>query len=157
MGTQKGFTLIELVITMAIISVVAAMAAPAFQRYAINGYLKTAARDIASHIALLKGRAAAENRIYRMELNVENGQYTLKQCNSLGVPCEGWSDIEVKDLRNYSGDIAFDAEGTIVTDYRFRPRGTVTSGAMVLRNSRGSIASVTINMTGRANVQFAFQ
>ena len=157
MGTQKAFTLIELVIVMALISAIGLMASASFQNYAINVNLKNAVREVSSDIALLKERATAENRIYRMELDLENAQCFLEQCNNLGAPCAGWTAIQVRNLKSYSDDIVFKLEGTTVWDYRFQPRGTATTGTMVFTNSRGSTGLININLTGRANVQFNFQ
>ncbi|MEA1935901.1 MAG: prepilin-type N-terminal cleavage/methylation domain-containing protein, partial [Thermodesulfobacteriota bacterium] len=59
--TEKGFTLVELMITVALIAIMALIAVPAFQRHAINANLKSATRDIASDFLLLKERAISEN------------------------------------------------------------------------------------------------
>lgn len=157
MNNQKGFTLIELVITLVLLAIAATIAIPAFQRYGINGNLKTAARDIGSDIGLLKERAIAENRMYRITLDTAGNIYTLQQCNALGSPCGGWTAIQVKNLIGYAADINFDPGGTTVTDFFFQPRGMVTNGTIVLRNSRTSTATLTINPAGRQNVQFNLQ
>jgi prepilin-type N-terminal cleavage/methylation domain-containing protein len=157
MGTRKAFTVVELVITLAILGIVAAIAIPAFQRYAINGNLKAAARDITSDVALLTERAVAENRMYRITLDVGSNSYTLRQCNALGSPCPSWAPMQVKNFMGSESDISFDPGATPVTDYFFQARGTVTNGSLVLRNSRGSTATITINVTGRQNVQFNLQ
>jgi len=157
MGIEKAFTFIELLMTLLILAIVAAIATPAFQRYAINSNLKTALRDIASDIALLKERAISENRMYRIPLDIANNRYTLQQCNTLGSPCSAWSALQVKNLTQFAGDIRFDPEATTVTSYFFQPRGMVTNGTIVLRNSRGSTASITINVMGRLNAQLNLQ
>jgi len=157
MSNQKGITFVELLITLTILAIVAAIAIPTFQRYAINGNLKAAARDITSDIGLLKERAIAENRMYRIALSIGSNNYTLQQCNVLGSPCTAWTTIQVKNLSGYASDISFDSGATTVTDYFFWPRGTATDGTIVLRNSRGSTSTITINVMGRQNVQFNLQ
>jgi prepilin-type N-terminal cleavage/methylation domain-containing protein len=157
MNTQKGFTFVELVITLAILAMVATIAIPAFQRYLINVNLKVAARDIASDIAILKERAIAENRLYRIRLDTADNSYTIEQCNGVGSPCTAWTPIQVKKFAGIASDIAFDSGITMITDYLFQPRGVVTNGIIALRNSRGSMGSITINVTGRQNVQFNLQ
>lgn len=157
MSNKKGFTLIELVITMVLLAIVATISFPIFQRFAINNNLKTAARDIASDIGLFKERAIAENRMFRITLNTGGNSYTLQQCNGVGSPCGGWTSIQVKNLMGYAADINFDPGATTETDYFFQPRGMVTTGTIVLTNGRGSTGTLTINVTGRQNVQFNLQ
>jgi prepilin-type N-terminal cleavage/methylation domain-containing protein len=152
----RGFTLMELIITMAILTIVALIAVPSFQRIAINGNLRTAARDIASDFALYKQRAIAESCMYRISLNVAGNSYQLQQCNNTGSPCGGWTTIQNKNLSGYATDIIFDA-GTAPANYDFQTRGTVNMGTVILRNSRNSTATLTTNITGRINVQFIIQ
>lgn len=154
MSNQKAFTLVELMVVVALVVTVMAIATPSFQRFAINGNLKAAARDIASDVALLRQRCMAENRMYRISLNVGGGSYTLQQCNAPGSPCAGWTPIQIKNFMGFASDINFDSGFTTVTDYSFQPRGIVTSGTIALRNGRGSMGTVTISASGRQNVQF---
>ena len=152
-----GFTLVELIVTLAIMAIAAGIAYPMLQRYAINGNLKTATRDISSDFARLKESAMAEMRMYQMQINTGNNTITLQQCNAQGSPCAGlWTPTQVKNLSGYANDIVFDAS-TAPTNYTFQTRGTVNMGTIVLRNSRNSTATIRINITGRTNVQFNMQ
>jgi hypothetical protein len=123
---------------------------------AINGNLRTAARDLASDFFNLRQRAMAENRMYRIPLNIASNNYTLQQCNNTGSACGGYAITLTKNLTSVAVDITFDAGGTTVADFFIQPRGTATNGIIVLRNSRGSTATINVNATGRANVQFNF-
>jgi len=153
----RGFTLMELIITLALLAIVALIAVPSFQRIAINSNLKTAVRDIASDFALYKERAIAENLMYRISLNVAGNSYQLQQCNNPGSPCGGWTPIQNKNLSAYANDIIFDSVNTTQTNYTFQTRGTVNMGTVALGNSRNSTATITTNITGRTNVQFNLQ
>ena len=154
---RGGFTMAELIIVLSILAVVALIAIPSFQNMALNGYFKSAARDLASDVALLRERALAENRMYRISLNVAGGTYTLQQCNAPGSPCASWTPMQIKNFMGFASDINFDSGFTTVMDYSFQPRGIVTGGTIALRNGRGSMATITISASGRQNVQFNLQ
>jgi prepilin-type N-terminal cleavage/methylation domain-containing protein len=151
---QGGFTITEIIIVLSILSIVALIALPSFHHMAVNGHLKSAVRDLASDVALLKERALAENRMYRISLNLAGGTYTLQQCNAPGSPCASWAPIQIKNFMGFAGNIDFDSGSTTVMDYSFQPRGIVTSGTIALRNGRGSTATINISPSGRQNVQF---
>ena len=151
---QGGFTITEIIIVLSLLSIVALIALPSFQNMAVNGNLKSAARDLASDVALLRERALAENRMYRISLNLAGGTYTLLECDAPGSPCASWTPIQIKNFTGFARDITFDSGSTTIMDYSFQPRGIVTSGTMALRNGRGSTATINISPSGRQNVQF---
>lgn len=153
----RGFTLIEIIIVLVLLAIVAVIALPTFQRLVVNSPLKTATRDLMAEIALQKERAIAESRQYRIVLDVNGNSYDIQQCANTGSICNSWNSIQVKNLNRYANDISFDTGGTTVTNYIFQTRGTVTNGTIVLRNSRNSTATITINIAGRTNVQFNLQ
>ncbi len=151
---DRGFTLTELLIILCLITVIGLIALPSFQRMAINGNLRTAARDLASDFFHLRQRAMAENRMYQIHLDVAGNNYTLQQCNNTGSACGGYATTLTKNLTSVAADIAFD--GTTAADFFIQPRGVATAGIIVLGNGRGSTATINVNATGRANVQFNF-
>ena len=124
---------------------------------AINGNLKSAAKDLASDFYNLRQRSMAENRMYRIPLDIASNNYTLQQCNNTGSACGGYATTLTKNLNSVAADIILDAGGTTVVDFFLQPRGVVTNGTIVLRNSRGSTATINVNATGRANVQYNLQ
>ncbi len=165
---ECGFTLIELMIVIAILAIVVGIAYPSFQRFASNNYLKSAARDLGSDFASLKERALSGdaalggNRMYRISLNIGANSYQLQQCNNVGSTCTaGYTVMQTKNLADYSSDIVFRAD-TAPLIYDFQTRGTINPGGMnqgtiVLTNRLGSTATITTIITGRTNVQFNLQ
>ena len=99
----------------------------------------------------------AENRMYRIPLNIAGNSYTLRECNNTGSVCGGYTTTLTKNLTSVATDITFNAGGTNPVDFFIQPRGVVTNGTIVLRNSRGSTATINVNATGRANVQYNLQ
>jgi len=146
--SEKGFTLIEGVVAVSILLVVLAIAYPIFQRYAINGNLKAAARDIMSDIANLKQRAMTENTTFSIVFNATNNNYTIQRA---GVT------IQTKTPTYFASDITITSTTYGGSTINFQTRGTTTAGTLNLRNSRASTAAITTNLTGRTYVQFNMQ
>ncbi len=151
----RGFTLAELVITMALIGIVAVIAVPTFQNIAVNGNLKTAAADLASDFALYRQRALAENRMYQITLN-DAQNYSIQRWANPGSAFGGWEPFQNKNLATIAGDIAFTTEPGV---YTFQPRGLITgdTNAIGLTNRRGSMATMNISAAGRTSARFNFQ
>ncbi len=154
----KGFSLVELMIVIAILAILAAVAVPSFQRFAINSDLKTAAREIQGDFFICKERAIAENTEYSITFNIGANTYT-KNC--------GAGDIATKSLASYSGNARLVSSITPpcytgattsfnVGTVNFQTRGTMNpnTGTMLLTNDRGSTATITYNVTGRTHVCF---
>jgi competence protein ComGD len=149
-SNQLGFTFPEMLIVLILIAIVAGIGYGAFSRMAVNSSLRTAARDIASDFQLARQRAMAENTNLTITFDSANHTYT--------VPQAGGGTL-TKSLASYSASIIFTnvnlSGGNSIV---FLPRGTTQQwGNLALQNNRGSTATITVNSTGRANVQFAMQ
>jgi prepilin-type N-terminal cleavage/methylation domain-containing protein len=149
----RGFTLIELIITIAIMAILVAVAFPNFQRIVANGNLKTAARDLVADFNSLKESAIAENREYILTFPGGNAyEYTAPAAG--GNPAV---DV-IKRPSDISRDITGLAPSAGLVAVNFRTRGTIDPpGNIVLTNRLGSTATITFNISGRTNVQFNMQ
>jgi prepilin-type N-terminal cleavage/methylation domain-containing protein len=173
MDADKGFTLVELMIVLAIAGILATFAVPAFQRYAANANLRVASRVIVSDFFNAKQRAVSGERTiagslssrYRITFNGTDS-YTIRQCTpatadesccGMGAANPCYTNLNTKSLTSYGYGIMLDSGATTVSDYYFQTRGTVTNGTIVLRNNQGSRTTIRINITGRTYVQFNTQ
>lgn len=146
---QKGFSTLELFITLAIIAIVAAMGYPTFQRMAINGNLRSAAREIMGDIALLKEKAVAQNTQFSLTFEPVNNRYRSSDMteDEWKYPAMIGRDIQITKA-------AFGKSKTLV----FETRGTLQqAGNIELTNGRGSTATITCNIAGRTYVKFKMQ
>jgi prepilin-type N-terminal cleavage/methylation domain-containing protein len=146
-----GFSLVELLVVIALISIVSAFAVPVWQRYAANTNLKTAAREVMADLSNTKQRAVEENLdVYRLTFNVVGNSYVLSRTDTGTV----WT----KSVASFGNGISINSVnfsgGAVVS---FQKRGTVSMGNLTLQNGLGSTATITVNITGRTYVQFVTQ
>ena len=143
-----GFSLVELLVVIALISIVMAFGIPAWQNYRTNTDLKTAAREIMADIANAKQRAVTENvDAYRVTFNVGGNSYALTLTD--GVTTGTWN----KSLAG-SGNVSIASVTFGGSAISLQKRGTATNGTLVLQNTLGSTATITVNITGRTYVDF---
>ena len=154
----RGFTILELVVTVALLAIVLLIAIPNFHRITVNSNLKTAARDLVADFNALRERALAENREYRLSFN--GNQYTLEACTDATTPCAAWGPPPAgvatpKSPASIASDITLTSHfgGPVI----FLTRGTVNqAGNVVLTNGRVSTATITCNISGRTSVSFTW-
>ena len=153
-GNKKGFSLVELVVTIALFSILCLAAIPAISRLAENGNLRSATRDITTDIVTMKETAMTirwpdSSAQCQITFNTGANNYTLTtpDGNNLAKTPSAFSrDIVITNAN-------FDGGSTI----SFQPRGTTTNGTIALQNNRGSVATITVNITGRTYAQFNMQ
>ena len=143
----RGFSILELIVAMGILAIVMAIAYPSYNRMVANGNLRTAARDIQSDIASLKGRAVAENTQYTIFFDTGANSYTSTGLAAAKSPTSFGQGIQLTAA-------TFGAGSTIT----FLTRGTLlVAGNIQMVNSRGSTATIVCNISGRTYVQFNMQ
>lgn len=77
---QKGFTLTELIVVIALIAILSAIAAPQLLQLMPGMRVDSATRQLTSEMLLLKMRAISENRKYRIIFgNPDNNHYKIQQ------------------------------------------------------------------------------
>jgi prepilin-type N-terminal cleavage/methylation domain-containing protein len=156
MNAQRGFTLVEMMITLLLIIIISAIAAPSFFGLAMNMNLKSAARNIQSDFLGLKQRAISESTTYRITFDLGGNTYTIEKGTESGAP---YVPLEVKTPKTFGEDIGVTnadfSGGTPVII--FQGRGIATNGRVILANSRGSTAAVITSVSGRTYVQLNMQ
>jgi type IV fimbrial biogenesis protein FimT len=142
----KGYTLVELFITMAIIGVLAAVATPYFisqmPRYRLNG----AARMVMGDLMLARMKAVSENNRYRVYFLSNYYMILDDNDNSNGVTAgDTW---QYRYLQDDYRDVTISHTNNPV----FLPRGTATYlPTITLTNSSGT-KTITISIAGRVQV-----
>ncbi|MFQ5780143.1 MAG: GspH/FimT family pseudopilin [Nitrospiria bacterium] len=173
---QKGYTLIELMVTVALIGVVATMAVPSFRETLPHIRLKGATRALATDLRFARAEAVARNDIIWVVFGNTGANYTVRQGNDPLVATELMSVDLSEEYTGVSlgypgvtsrppdfpaavppGAITFNTQ-MIRLDALGRAMGggtdaSPTSGEIYLTNSRGEVYCVTVlGTSGRVKV-----
>ena len=152
--SSKGFTLIEVMIVVGIISIVSAVALYGWRGYQDNANLKTAAAEVMSDIASCKKRSVSDGINYCIQFTDGTPNYTIN-ATSCGAPTQ----TQAKNITSLGSGLTISNTNFNSDQVIFQPRGTLSSnaGRIILTNSKNSTATITINITGRTYVTFAMQ
>lgn len=133
---NRGFTVIELMIVVAIIAVLAAIAAPSFREIMARNRIKTVATDL--QIALLRARSEAIKRNADMTVSANGGDWRAGWTTSGGVDVHG----------AVAGEVEIAANAASVT---YRPSGRVSASLAVSVTSPATTTSrcVTMMLSGQ--------
>ncbi len=156
MRKQKGFTLIELIIVIAVIGIMTAITIPNFLSWLPQYRLKSAARDLYSNMQRAKIGAIGSNKKWAIVFNADARTYEV--CSGKG-PDNSWggtNDVVKKIiLSDYGSGVTFGKGsasdpigGTFGNDFI-----TYSSPKnVVVMNSRGTGNSGYVYLTNASNI-----
>ena len=165
--SKKGFTIIEVMVVVAIIGVMAAIAVPSFVAAVTDYGLKSAARDLSSLMRKARSQAIKENREVVITFKFKetgqktDGWYVFDADNSNQKTIPNGGSIG----REYGGGVHFgfgkakkgaSSTGTLPatpTTFQgkrivFNPMGLSNSGYVYLANDKGAAYAVGMNSIG---------
>lgn len=116
----KGFTLVELMVTLVVLAILMFLALPSYTLWIQNTQIRTAAESILSGLTLARGEAARRNTA--VELKIDAGSGWTARISSTGeviqsrVAEEGTSTATVTITPNSSDRVTFSGLGRLTTN-----------------------------------------
>jgi type IV fimbrial biogenesis protein FimT len=146
---KNGFTLLELLIVIAIMAIVSTIAVPRVTYYMAERRLNGAARMVMSDLMMARQKAVTQNNRFKVFFNTNNHGYTiLDDDNGDGTASTGEA-VEAKDIHPEYYDVTFSASANPV----FSPRGTAFGATVTLNSSKtGGYRCVMVHLTGRVKI-----
>jgi len=133
---KHGYSLIELIATVAIAGILAAIAVPSWNRLVPSYELDSSARQVHSELYTIKMRAVAENAGFQLVYAAGAASYSIKRESAVLMT----KPLPVSVVVTNAGAISFS------------PRGTASANRIRLRSSGGMCKQVVVSATGRVRI-----
>lgn len=140
---QAGFTLIEAVLSVALISIIASLSLPFYQSFQTRNDLTSSAQSVAEMLRRAQTYSRANNGDAQWGVNLQAGTVTLFKGTSYASRSSGFDEtiaIPTPITLSYSGDIVFS-----------KLNGFPASIATETFSSNGNTKTISVNAKGMVN------
>ena len=150
MRSQKGFTLLEIIITLTVITLVLAVSYPSLSRGTTALSLRTTGRDILSIMRYAREKAVTEQTGMRVVVDQDN-QSVLMINDSDNSTRTYWLPENVK----IHGVVVEGAESDSgISSIRFLPNGSSNAAQILIESTTGGFIKIVSDpITGVASIQ----
>lgn len=146
---QSGFTLVELVIVVALLAILSSFAIPSYQQMIQNALVRTAAESIQNGLQIARGEAVKRNANVQLDLRGTDSAWTVCVSPAGGGDCPNPDDattIQSRDMGDGSStnvDVTVSDAGPFVFNglgVMASPAPTAASGIISIDVKNGSLA-----------------
>ena len=135
---SPGFTVIELIVVLAVVAICLAIAMPDIATFSSGYKLKAVAREVASDLQLARLLAVKENKNFRVIFG-SNSYQVIRLSDEFVAKSRSFSP-EYPDISLTNAAITFD------------PRGLSNGSTVTVANTRGT-KNVSVGATGRVAIE----
>lgn len=146
---QKGFSLVELMVVLALIGILAGMAIPGILENLPKYRLNSGARQVMTDIQYARGRAASLNREYKIQFFVDTDKYHVLQGDK-SMDSSAWT-LEKEETA--LADDGVDMVSVSSNPVWFKPTGTMAGTTITLQNTKGESLNIKTSTVGRVKKQ----
>jgi len=158
--SQSGFTLMEIIVVIAIVSIVSAIALANISDSLPGFRLRSDARDIVSCLQEVKMRAIKENADTYISFDVANNEYNAWIDNGAGVGEAGNGSFDAgetvfNEAALTTGIELYQINGFPGDTFGFNSRGlpATTVGSVFIKNSKSVYIKIIVSTAGNIRVE----
>ena len=160
-GSAGGFTLIEMVVTIAVLGILLAIAAPQFNLFFEKFRTKRAAETLVGNLILAKTEAVKRNQVVRLVITASDGGATWCYGLTTAATCDCTTanacalntGVETAvSSTNFRNINLVDDDGDEITSMTFsfdNIRGTVGANTVAFVSDNGYETRTVVSMSGR--------
>ncbi len=142
----KGFQLIQLIVTLAVIAILATISVPVLTQYQPSLKLNTDAKELINNLRLTQQMTITEQKVYYIEIDTINNEYSIIKAANPTPPIK---TIELDSAINFQEVIDLTDDKVIFNSY-----GAVSeSGQIILVNSENTIITINIKPSGYVQME----
>ncbi|MCF6149502.1 MAG: prepilin-type N-terminal cleavage/methylation domain-containing protein [Candidatus Kuenenia sp.] len=147
MQRQKGFSVIELMVTLIIISIIAGISVSVYLNMKPQLRLNGAARQVMGDLANARMKAISQNNEYKIFF-VDNHQYQILDDNDNDGTIDSGEEVTTRDIQTEYYDTTFSATANPI----FHPRGNAAPSTSITLTNPAGEKTITVSIAGRIKI-----